>query len=452
MNAGIVPPARGINPPRSTLALCLALIAAAALFAYVAYIVQITVGAQPPRPGAIIPTFFDRNLLIIFFSIPYVAALILLVWTPHPLATAAGGGIAFAFFGAIALYCIGMFLTVFVWAGLSRNALLFHALGAVVLLFLVSLFIVIASAFQLRQSSVAFAVAACITAAYITAGVSKIRLHSYRVEQKSQRSIEATNTALVGTHYNARTVVARLAACLIEYHQTHPRKGFPSSLSALPPELHLPQGASCDPALASPGHGADYTFTYTPEADPSAGAFNDFRLLAMPVPAKKGLPYLDPILVDSRGRIFVYVGWSVGPNKDSYPAIIETPDDFRASQIFGLRYDLKTFLEKNNGAPPATLSALFDKPQANAANDPDTDREGAYELKYISPAHAGPVRFAVSSTCQSYGDQCIRSFLLTPDLEIHQTSEPRLATAKDPPIPDCEKYAQTCRDIDWPMP
>lgn len=46
----------------------------------------------------------------------------------------------------------------------------------------------------------------------------------------------------------------------------------------------------------------------------------------------------------------------------------------------------------------------------------------------------------------------MRSFLVDQDSETHLTSEPRQPTAQDPAIPDCEKYAQTCRDIDWPLP
>ncbi len=78
--------------------------------------------------------------------------------------------------------------------------------------------------------------------------------------------------------------------------------------------------------------------------------------------------------------------------------------------------------------------------------------EGPYRFEYSPPAADAANAYTISAVCQSYGDACIRSFFLDQNGEIHETSEPRQPTADDPLIPDCERYAQSCRDIDWPVP
>jgi len=82
----------------------------------------------------------------------------------------------------------------------------------------------------------------------------------------------------------------------------------------------------------------------------------------------------------------------------------------------------------------------------------ETLTEGSYRLEYFPPAASAANTYMLSAVCQSYGDACIRSFLLDQNGEIHETSEPRQPTAQDPVIPDCEEHAQPCRDVDRPQP
>lgn len=120
--------------------------------------------------------------------------------------------------------------------------------------------------------------------------------------------------------------------CLIDYHATHPGAGFPASLDALPHDLQLPQGTVCNATIAGDGAVPSYTFTYTPLGDSSNPVFTDFRLLAMPL--RKGVPRVDPIAVDSWGRIFSYIGWSMTDQGPSFvPTLVEAPDDFQTSHI-----------------------------------------------------------------------------------------------------------------------
>jgi len=107
-------------------------------------------------------------------------------------------------------------------------------------------------------------------------------------------------------------------------------------------------------------------------------------------------------------------------------------------------------MQTNGGTPPAMLSKMSEYSDKSANNE--TLTEGPYLLEYSPPKAGTANAYTISAVCESYGDACIRSFYLDQNGEIHETSEPRRPTVQDRLIPDCEKYAQTCRDIDWPQP
>lgn len=393
-----------------------------------------------------------------FFLLPFLTSFVLLLQTRRQALMATGSGIAFSFFGAFLLLSPFVFLTMFMLAGLSANQTtgradpgVSHAFLAFLALVPISAWIVWCAIQHGKNQWTAFTIAACVTVVYLLVAWGQLRMNEYRVGQKQQRAAEAFTVASMKTNYDAHHALAVLAGCLIEYHAAHPKAGFPASLSALPRELQLPGGSACDPALANPGAASGYAFTYTPQQGASSDSFSDFRLLAMPL--KKGLPRVDPMAVDSRGRIFVYFGWSnTHPEAGFAPGLVETPNDLFASQILSLRSEIRSFMQKDGGALPASFSNLSWRPVDSVTSDPDVLHVPPYELKYIPPTAANPTRYSLSALCQSYADGCMRSFFLDKDGETHQTSEPRPATAQDPLIPDCEKFAQTCRDIDWPIP
>ncbi len=410
--------------------------------------------ANSQLPGA------PHSLLVLeasFFLFPFLTAFVLLFQARRQTLMATGSGIAAGLFGLFLLVSPFVLLSTFMLLGLSANQMtgdadpgLSRAMLALFALIAISIWIVVCAFFNGKSRWVAFVIAAFITMVYLSAGWGRMRTSEYRVEEKQRRAAEATSVAALKTNYDAHRAVALLAGCLIEYHAAHPRRGFPEFLSALPPDLHLPGGAACDTTLVNPGAVLDYTLTYTPQQDPDTGSFTDFRLLAMPL--HKGGMRVDPIAVDSRGRIFAYAGWWVTtPETGFAPSLTATPDDLWTSQVRTLRSEVDYFTKNNGGTPPASLLSLGWHPDPDATGDSHVLHVGSYELKYL-PAASDPARFSVSAVCQSYGDACIRSFFIDPDGEIHQTIEPRSATLTDPLIPDCEKYAQTCRDIDWPQP
>jgi hypothetical protein len=443
-------PARRVQAPKrppGTVAIRIAMILALLIFLRIEYLIQATVGRDAQNRGLIMSRL-DKFLPDIFFLVPFLVAFILLSWERNRIIVTCGAGIAFALFFAALLSSVGMALQVFVWAGLSKDPLLGEALLWAVLFIPVSLSIVVFAAGH-RQSFPAFPVGIVLTFVYIGIGFPKIRLREFRAGQKQEQASVARVQGSMNTYRGAQRAVSVLTGCLIEFWAGNASDEFPAALEDLPRDLKLPRGVACDPAIARPGAVANYTFTYTPEQDASGKRIN-FRLLALP--AQK-VPGMDPILADGRGLVFTYTGWATDPGPNYSPGIIESPNDFNASNLFGFRTSVRTFMQNNGGAPPQSFAAISWEPWAgNATDDPNVRKLGVYEIQYIPPTSKDPTRYAVTSTCKSYGESCLRSFLLNYDGEAHQTSEPRAATPQDPLIPDCDKYAQTCRDIDWPMP
>jgi hypothetical protein len=404
----------------------------------------------PPTPGWLI------GVECAFLLCPFLAAFVLLLQKRNQTLTASGAGIAFGLFGCFLLLSPFVLLSLFLYLGLSANQMtsaadpgLKHAALALVALVGISAWIVLCAILNGKNQMSVFCIAVVATVIYLSIGWGKLRTTEYHVGQQQQRAAETLNTVTVQTYFGAHRVLARLAGCLIEYQAANSNAGFPASLDALPRDTHLPDGTVCDVSGVAPNSVPGYTFTYTPQHNSSSGSYTDFRLVAMPL--KKGSPHVDPMAVDRRGRIFAYTGWAVTDRQPDFtPQLVASPDDLNASQLLSLRSEIRSFVQNNGGQPPAMLSSLGWLAAKNAS-DPEKMRVGPYQLQYI-PNIRSENGYTLAAVCQSYGVDCLRSFYVDQDGETHQTAEPRPATYNDDLIPDCEKFAQTCLDIDWPMP
>jgi hypothetical protein len=397
--------------------------------------------------------FANSALFLAFLLLPYLMALGLVGNSLRRDFVASGAGVSLALFGVLLLGAPHSVLLVFTWAGLSGNPYLFKGLVVLIAFFADAGWVVWCS-FRLGKSSpTRFLTAACITGAYLGVGLPAIGLREFRSAQQQEKQRTAETMSSWQHRDAARSAVESLTGCLIQYREKQPGGEFPASLVDLPAGLRLPTGKVCNSSLAKPGLLSDYTITYTPEPDPASGKITDFRVLAMP--GRKGLDYVNPMLSDSRGRIFVYERWSATEQGEHLePLLTEQPDDWGASRVFALRSDIR-FAMKNKGMerPPSSLSELqLSTSTEGPAGSSDILNEGPYTVQYLAPRPGFSSGFALSAVCQSYGDKCIRSFFLDYDGDIHQATEARPATTDDPLIPDCEKYAQGCRDVDWPVP
>jgi hypothetical protein len=361
---------------------------------------------------------------------------------------AAGAGVAAALFTCGFVFSIGLFLAQFL--RLFPDPYVNEDLVAIVILLVCSVWVIVSGLrIAAKASWGLFFLSAAATLVCLVVVGHFLEKTDRELDRQYEQQTAQTNLTSARTNQDAHQVLARLAGCLIKYHATHAAEGFPASFDALPPDLELPSETVCNAAIADDGSVPNYRFTYTPLRDSSSSTFTDFRLVAMPL--RKGLPHVDPIAVDNRGRIFSYIGWSVTDQQPSFvPRLMESPDDFQISQILGLRQEVRLFMQTNGGRPPAMLSKMSEYSDKSANSEMVS--EGPYRLEYFPPTAGPPNTYTISSTCQSYGEACIRSFFLDQNGEIHETSEPRLPTAHDRLIPDCEKYGQTCRDIAWPQP
>jgi hypothetical protein len=244
----------------------------------------------------------------------------------------------------------------------------------------------------------------------------------------------------------AQYAMLALTGCLIRHQSLHPEQGFPDSLQKIAPDWN------CDPEFLGSDPLPAYAFSYEPKWNPANIAV-DFRLTA--IPRTKLLYPCDPMMSDRRGVIFVFSGWSMWPNVVPQ---INAFSDVSNSHLLVVKNDLEYFTKKHNSVPPASLSVLVNQPRglqpfeladANAL----TLIEKPFSLQYFPPSSVHPNRFAISATCQSYAEGCIRSYLLDSDGIIHGTPEPRPARMSDPAIPNCESYGSNCEaDVDWTMP
>lgn len=421
----------------------IAMIAAFVLFALLSVLTFPV--AQEQRNRGIHLTLVAELLPYAFVLLPYLAPFVLITSGNTEELRAGGAGIAAVLFGAYVLVSPGAVMMVFVWAGLSRNPMLAAALAVMVLLTANSVWIVWCALRQLRPSAGGFVAGACATAIYLFFGFPALRLKEFRAQQHAEAVHAAATLDYYSAFSKAHKAVASLAGCLIQQQAAQPKSGFPASLS------EIPQGPGCDTSVAKPGAIPYYALVYTPQRD-SSGRIIDFQLSAIPV--QKGLDRVNPILCDKRGTIFVYERWfAMDQGEMLVPLIAVEPNDFTASNLFALKNQINAFIKSSGGGSAPPSLAQFAPPTADGpTTDPDSQKSGPYVLKYLPPRKNDPARYAISATCHSYIDECMRSFFLDYDGETHQTAESRPATAQDPLLPDCDKFGQTCRDVDWPIP
>jgi hypothetical protein len=396
--------------------------------------------------------FANSAPLLAFLLIPYLFALILIGQRKRRDLAESGAGVSLALFGASLLGAPGSVLLVLTWAGLSGNSYLIAGLAVLIAFFVDAAWVVWRSLRLAKSSPTWFLTAACVTGAYLGVGIPAITLNEFRSGQEQVKQRSAQTISSWQKRDAARSAVELLTGCLIQYREGQPTGEFPESLTNLPISLRLPNGKVCDLNLGKPGALSEYVITYTSEPNPASGKITDFRLLAMP--SRKGLDYVNPMLSDSRGRIFVYERWSAIGLEHLEPMLTEQPDDWAASRVLALGSSVR-FAMKNKGMeqPPSSLTELqLSTSPEEAGSSPNILNEGPYTVQYLAPPPGFSGGFALSAVCQSYGDKCIRSFFLDYDGDIHQATGARPATTHDPLIPDCEKYAQGCRDVDWPVP
>ena len=239
----------------------------------------------------------------------------------------------------------------------------------------------------------------------------------------------------------ARETIIGLTACLLRNHMLHPEAEYPATLS--PP----PANWTCQTKFATDAV-SGFTLNYEPQKDAATGRVTDFQLTAMP--GQKGIRGREPLLIDSRGIVFVDYPWEM---ENVTAKVMVMPSDLSNSQIDLLRLNLDRYIkDKGNGLAPATLNAELAGAgyEAPIIEDSRTRLEARdYETVYLPPKLGDSGRFAISAQCKRYGEICLRSYFADYDGSLHATGEPRQATAADPAALRCENAISECEDMIW---
>jgi hypothetical protein len=449
------PPSVAANRIRETrlygikTAMLLAFLAAGLLW----FFFYTSAAARHDRANGLHPEPVWPSLLFVgFFLLPQIASLVLLS-TRRQRNIVLGAGIAGGFFSAVLLLSPGIVLMMFLFIGLSAGSSRSHGAdpglltaGACLLAYLaIAVCIGIASLRIGKNQWGAFFLALAVTWLYLAIGFPRLKLAAYRAQQKAERQKEQKDMDLYKPQMLARQRIVSLTACLLTNRMVHPDSEFPATLE------NLPRDSGCERAPAANAI-PQYTFAYLPHIDAKTHRVVDFQLTA--IPKAKGVMNRNPMLVDSRGIVFVYYPWEMA---GVTPKIMIMPSDRSYSQIDQLRSNIQAYsANEGSGVAPATIT-----PEVLGAlgHEMPTIADGGTRLETrdfvarYSPGKVGDAKgFVISLQCQSFGQNCLRSYFSDQPGVIHATGEPRQANADDPVSPQCEVVYSECKDVDWTVP
>ena len=382
-----------------------------------------------------------------FLLAPYIISWVL-ISRREPESIAGGAGVACGFFGGFllvspyALMAMSLFVGMSAWNGPPDHGLL--AAGFVLLaLMVISLWIVWSALRIGKVQWSAFGLAVGVTAVYLYFGFQSLSLTAYRGQRGAeQKKVQAEMDLYKPARLATQTIVS-LTACLLRNHMLHPETEYPATLSPHPADW------ACDTSFATNAV-PEFTLNYEPQKDAATGRVTDFQLTAMP--DRKGIRGRDPLMIDSRGIIFVDYPWNM---ENVTPKVTVEEGDFFYSQIEALKRNIEQYMkDENNGIAPATLNA---DAIGGLGHERPTIEDGGmrletrdFETLYLPPKPDDPHQFALSVQCKSYSHNCLRSYFADYDGSIHATGEPRQATAKDPAFSRCERFlGRECDDVIW---
>jgi|HubBroStandDraft_6_1064221.scaffolds.fasta_scaffold12168_2 hypothetical protein len=382
-----------------------------------------------------------------FLLAPYIASWFLLSNREQE-SIAAGAGVACGFFGAFVLVSPYAFAVTFlfggrsVWGGPPDRGM--QAAGLTLLAYLVISLWIVWSAFRIGKVQWStFGAGVGATAFYLFVGFELLIAAGNQGLQQAQQKRAQANMDLNKPAMLAGQTIVSLAVCLLRNHMLHPEADYPATLNPPPGDWTCQTKFVRD---AVPG----FTLNYEPQKDSATGRLTDFQLTAMP--DRKGIRGRDPVMIDSRGIIFVDYPWDM---ENVTPKVVVQQGDFFYSQIEALKRNIEQYVrEKNYGVAPATLNA---EAIGGLGHERPTIEDGGmrletrdFETLYFPPKSGDPNRFAISVLCKSYGQNCLRSYFADYDGTIHATGEPRQATAEDPAFFRCERFFNgECPDIIW---
>jgi len=428
--------------PRHGIRLALVLAwASAAIFFWLAVLESRQWHQEHPGSGASsVPDPLWMVLLWIALpAVPLVLSEILLSLTSEEW-IAAGAGIAAALTAGSFVYALVALLFVF-FMNFFPNPYFKQQFLAVVVFLACSVWIVIsAGRIAAKVRSGVFFVAGAVTLIGLGGGQYALSQMEIQLDREHELGKAQAAQQLFAPVVEAQHVLMSLAGCLILNESAHTGSGYPSTLDPAPADW------PCDRKFAANAV-REYSLTYSPVLDPATSHVSDFRLVATP----QGVPVRGryPLMVDSRGILF--------------SALWEAPEQARAatsearlSEIRQLQGSIQHYMDdKVLAAAPEQLTAEivgteYSSETPRLGEDGSALETRQYAFHYAGPRPERPSQFALSAQCQSYGQDCLRSYFLDYSGILHATGEPRAPTAQDPPAMDCEESDAACAGVIWP--
>ena len=220
---------------------------------------------------------------------------------------AAGAGVACGFFGAFVLVSPYAFAVTFlfgarsVWGGAPDRVM--QAAALTLLVYMVISLWIVWSAFRIGKVQWStFGAGVGATAFYLFVGFELLLAAGNQAQQQAEHKRVQANMDQNKPAMLAGQTIVSLAACLLRNHMLHPEADYPATL------IPHPADWACDTNFAAnavPG----FTLEYEPQKDAATGRVTDFQLTAMP--DKKGIRGRDPLMIDSRGIVFVDYPWEM---------------------------------------------------------------------------------------------------------------------------------------------
>ena len=314
-----------------------------------------------------------------------------------------------------------------------------------VLVFLVCSFWVAVSAWRIaaKVRPGVFFLAGTVTLVCMGGGQHILRRMEIQLDRENELGKAQAAMQLFAPVTEAQHVLTQLAGCLILNESVHPDSGYPQSLD--PP----PANWQCERAFATNAV-KDYSITYSPLADTATGRISDFHLVATPVGEPLRGRY--PLFADSHGIVFSDAMWTF-----SKPYPRAATSEMRQSEILQLQHNIQHYMEEKglNDAPTSLNAEIVGNEYGSQIPSIDdggiTLQTAHYVFHYLAPQPGRPSQFALSAQCQSYGQDCLRSYFLDYGGVMHATGEPRAATAEDPPALACEGDDSECAGVEWPV-
>lgn len=438
-------PASGRSRPISLygirIALALALVAAS-VGNYYLFSADSWVKQHRGQPGPEASGVPDPLWMVLVWAatplVPYFLSFILLS-TRKRLPVVLGAGVAAGLFSCFVMAAPSLGMGLLLGFGLAQAPYFLQAAASLLVFLLFSLWVVVSAFLIGKMKWGTFATAAAVTWLCVVQVFSYLRGAEARLDRRhEQQKVQAAIERMKPLGDAQQTLIS-LTGCLLLNHSVHPEYGFPSSLAAPPANW------ACETKFAADAS-AGYTLSYTPKTDPASGRVTDFQLVA--VPQQSGAPGIYPLMVDSRGIVFSDATWPNVP-----PFVKALNGERRFSQIDSLQRNIQHYL-KDHGLTEAPLSLSaeivgsdFGFQVPSIAEDGLHLEARNFATEYFPPRAGDPSHFALSAQCQSYGQNCLRSYFLDYDGVLHATGEPRQATAGDPPALDCENSDYLCQGV-----